>query len=58
MDPFIRDWLGAMHPAVDGDSIENAVWRRLGELAASDDEILDACEEYFERCHAEGFGDD
>lgn len=46
MDPIIASLLGMTF--ADGDETENAVFRRLGELAADDDVLLHAMETYFD----------
>ena len=49
MDDLIREFLGLEYS--DGDEIENSVFKRLGELAADDDEVLDQMDAYFRECN-------
>lgn len=47
MDALIKEFLNASYDET-GDETENAIFKRLGELAAQDDDILLDMMDYFE----------
>ena len=47
MNPQIKAFLNMTY-GPEGDETENAIFRRLGELAASDEDLEAEMEEYFE----------
>jgi hypothetical protein len=49
MDPLIKEFLNCTYCDDDVDIIESEIFRKLGEKAASDDDLLLDCMEYFDR---------
>jgi hypothetical protein len=48
MDPLIKEFLNCKYDEEQGDEVENAVFRKLGQQAAYDEDLLLDCMEYFD----------
>ena len=57
MNPIIKEFLGMAY-APEGDEIENALFRKLGEQAASDEDLEAEMDDYFEFHNNEGTYDE